>query len=83
VEDPPIFLPDNSRQETGFTKIVCMYDTILPDEPCIHDLKYEIRHEPTALATKNLEIKKAALDKARERRENNDGTDSDKADVKR
>ena len=28
-------------------------------------------------------IKKAALDKARERRENNDGTDSDKANVKR
>jgi len=46
-----------------------------------------IRHEPTALATKNLEIsRKTALDKAHERREDNDGTDSgkyDKADVKR
>ena len=84
VEDPPIFLPDNSRQETGFTKIVCMYDTILPDEPCIHDLKYEL-HPAWANCFGNEEPgnKKAALDKARERRENNDGTDSDKADVKR
>jgi len=43
-----------------------------------------IWHEPTTLTTKNLEISiKTALDKARERRENNDGTDSDKDNVKR